>query len=90
MDWRLTDDDLHRFPEPYQARLRHYLYLDGDGTWVLCGDNARFMNHHPQPNCSDADTRYTVTLRDVGPGEELTCDYLEFDGQSRVSGLPWE
>lgn len=90
VDWRLTDEELRRFPEPYRTRLRHYLYLDEDDAWVLCGDNARFMNHHTEPNCSDANNRYTMTLRNVEPGEELTCDYMEFDLESQALGLPWE
>ena len=41
------------------------------------------------PNCSDADARFTVTVRPVQPGEELTCDYLAFDEESRERGLVW-
>jgi SET domain-containing protein len=89
VDWRIPPEDLLRFPEPFQSRLRHYLYLDADGQYVLCGDNGKFMNHAPSPNCSDADARFTVTVRPVQAGEELTCDYTAFDEESRERGLVW-
>jgi SET domain-containing protein len=89
VDWRIPTAQLDRFPEPFQTLLRHYLFLTEDGVYVLCGDNAKFMNHAPDPNCSDRDDRFTITTRDVAAGEELTCDYREFDLESRINGLPW-
>ncbi|MDX1647131.1 MAG: SET domain-containing protein-lysine N-methyltransferase [Longimicrobiales bacterium] len=87
VDWRIEAGELERFPEPYRSRLRHYLYRDDSGVYVLCGDNAKFMNHADDPNCDDSGERYTVTRRFVGPGEELTCDYRLFDQDARIEGL---
>ncbi len=87
VDWLLTRSELDAFPEPFRSRIRHYVYLDDDQRYVLCGDNAKFMNHHDEPNCTDRDPRYTVTLRAIERGEELTCDYREFDADSRVNGV---
>ena len=87
VDWMLTREELEGFPEPFQSRLRHYVYLDESGLYVLCGDNAKFMNHAVEPNCSDTDPKYTVTRRTIEAGEELTCDYREFDLDSRELGL---
>lgn len=53
---------------------------------VLCGDNARFMNHSFEPNCDDR-TGVTFALRDILAGEELTCDYRVFDLESANDGL---
>lgn len=83
VDWRIPADDFERFPEPYRSRLHHYLYMDDDGAYVLCGDNAKFMNHHPRPNCDDSDREFTVTKRAIRAGEELTCDYRLFDLETR-------
>lgn len=68
-------------------KLRMYCYEEPDGTLVLCGDNARFMNHSFEPNCDDVDGPYTVTKRDIAAGEELTCDYRLFDRESELDGL---
>ena len=86
VDWRMTPAEVCAFPEPYQGRLRHYLYREPCGIYILCGDNAKFMNHDLEPNCTDTDDRFTVTVRDVDAGEELTCNYFEFDEDSKQRG----
>lgn len=87
IDWKLTAEELGAFPEPYRSQIRAWSYLGDDGLYVLCGDNARFMNHQDGPNCDDPEGRYTVTNRDIAPGEELTCDYQSFDRESKINGL---
>lgn len=86
VDWELTPDELEQFPEPYRSRLHAYCYLDDRGIYVLCGDNARFMNHSARPNCDDSG-EVTITNRDVEADEELTCDYRSFDVVAREEGL---
>jgi len=68
-------------------QLRHYVYEEDSGTFVLCGDNGKFMNHNDAPNCDDPEGAYTITNRHVRAGEELTCDYRSFDRESRLSGM---
>jgi len=58
------------------------------GNYYLCVDDARFMNHSKTPNCTDEgvvevadkDLGHTFAMRDISPGEELTCDYTFFGG----------
>jgi SET domain-containing protein len=87
VDWRMPREDVDSLPEPYRSRFRHYVYLDETGVFVLCGDNAKFMNHSDNPNCEDPDREHTVTLRAIRAGEELTCDYRQIDLESRANGL---
>jgi len=87
VDWRIPPEDFEGFPEPYRSKLRHYVYQEESGLLVLCGDNAKFMNHQDDPNCDDPEGDYTITRRGVRAGEELTCDYRSFDLLSRLSGL---
>ena len=42
-------------------------------------DNGRFMNHSDQPNSDFTDPRVGVAIRDIAEGEEVTCNYSEFD-----------
>ena len=90
VDWRITPAELEAFPEPYRGRLRHYLYQEDSGDFVLCGDNAKFMNHSEAPNCDDPEGESTLTNRHVHAGEELTCDYRSFDMESRLSGMTFQ
>ena len=87
VDWRMTHAELDAFPEPYRTRLLHYVYEDQPGVFVLCGDNAKFMNHADDPNCEDPEGAFTLARRDIRAGEELTCDYRTFDLGSRLKGL---
>jgi len=82
IDWKITPEELERFPEPFRTRIRTYCYIDDDGLHVLCGDNAKYMNHSDEPNCDDTGEHQTVTNRDISAGEELTCDYRSFDAES--------
>jgi len=85
VDWEMTEAQFRRFPEPFRSRLLPYCYQDEKtGLYVLCGDNAKFMNHKNEPNCDDSG-RSTVARRDIRAGEELTCDYRSFDLLSRGS-----
>lgn len=88
VDLRMPPEMVEAIPEPLQTRIRKYCYLEEDsGQYVLCGDNAKFMNHSFEPNCDDSSGAYTMALRDIEAGEELTCDYRLFDVQSREDGL---
>ena len=74
-------------PEDRGRLLRSYAYLQEPGQLVLCGDNARFMNHSNEPNCDDPDPQRTVAARDIAAGEELTSDYGRFEGDTSPHGL---
>jgi SET domain-containing protein len=87
VDWRLDADMVATLPEPFGSKLRHYLYRDESGMYVLCGDNAKFMNHDDDPNCDDSGEVCTVTRRAIRAGEELTCDYRLFDVDVKREGL---
>lgn len=84
VDWEIPPEEMDSIPEPYQARLRHFSYLDESGVYVLCGDHARFMNHSPEPNCVESGG-VTRAARDIEAGEELTCDYRAFDLEAQES-----
>ncbi|HLW66158.1 MAG TPA: SET domain-containing protein-lysine N-methyltransferase [Gemmataceae bacterium] len=65
-------------PRRVQEYLRHYGSEVEPGVFLLCGDNARFMNHCENPNISGAENP-NIALREIAAGEEITCNYAEFD-----------
>ena len=86
--WRFTpgfgldvDPDLVRGqPDPLRERLLNYGYVDPRlGRYILCCDDARFLNHSDTPNLRPdfALDRYGVDVaaRNIATGEELTVDY---------------
>jgi hypothetical protein len=87
VDWKISPTELVLFPEPFQSKLRHYLYQEDSGLYVLCGDNAKYMNHSDDPNCDDEGGEHTIARRKISAGEELTCDYRLFDLEAKTFGL---
>ncbi len=72
--------ELDRLSPAAQAFARRYGYLSGDDPtkWVLELDNGRFMNHSLQPNTRFDAPDGGYAIRDIAPGEELTCNYADF------------
>lgn len=59
----------------YRAILDRYAYRDARGDYVLCWDLGRYMNHSCQAAVISPGFDVDVAVRDIRPGEELTCDY---------------
>src|SRR5947209_8685300 len=72
------DLEINSLPSPAQDYVRHFGNQVDPGVYLLCGDHARFMNHSNNPNISSAVGK-GYALRDIAAGEEITCDYREFD-----------
>lgn len=73
--------------------LKKYCYLDEDKKtpcYVLCVDDARFMNHADDSNTSNGDGDQTISNRDIYRGEEITCNYYEIDDDAENKFTPTE
>jgi uncharacterized protein len=72
-------------PEVVRAYLRTYAYapVESPDLVVLCGDDARHINHAARPNVVrvPGDERFGlyVAACAIAAGDELTCDYFAFD-----------
>lgn len=58
-----------------------YAYKDGD-QFVLCSDDAKYMNHDNEPNTENnlnPFSKQTLASRDIFPDEEITCNYNDID-----------
>jgi SET domain-containing protein len=93
-DLLFTGEQIVALPEPARAELINHTYVDpATGRHVLCLDNARFMNHADDPNTrgvhlAGAIEGYDLATRDINAGEELTCDYRQFDAafKAKIGG----
>jgi SET domain-containing protein len=95
IDLSLSETSLKELSPPAREQILKYSYLDKrNHRYVLCGDDARFFNHSDTPNCIDEmngpNGGRTVSLRDIEPGEELTCDYSVFDDEHAAEVLKSE
>lgn len=70
-------DQLHR---DYVERYG-YPHMERPGITVVEFDHGKFMNHSESPNTDFTDPNVGWAIRDIAAGEEMTCDYREFDPQ---------
>ena len=59
----------------HQAILDKYAFTDARGSFVLCWDLGRFVNHSCAPAALSPGYNFEIAVRDIAPGEELTDDY---------------
>ncbi len=88
LDQLVTPEDFEKLPEIMRGYVMRYAYQSKrSGLYVVCADDARFMNHsvegantmgiYPEGEVEGMD----IATRDIKKGEELLCNYLEFDSE---------
>jgi uncharacterized protein len=69
----------------YNNHHKTYLFGLSSGKEVIDGIGvAAFINHSCDPNCETDELRGRIvicSIRDIGPGEEITYDYCLYDGE---------
>ena len=72
---RIFSQEQVRSMDPlYQKVLDTYSYRNPQGNYILCWDNARFINHSSNSNCITTAYEFEIAIRDIHPGEQLTDD----------------
>lgn len=89
LDLEFTPDRVAGLPAHVRRWFDHFGYRDRrTGLWVLCFDDARFMNHADDPNTRpdfgiDPPRGVDVAATQIAEGEEITSDYATFELQPR-------
>lgn len=83
-DRSISPTEFAALPSLAQTHVQWFGYVDReDGHYILSGDHTCFMNHSAAPNTgapmNAAKPVTTAALRDIAAGEELTCNYFDFD-----------
>lgn len=77
-DVSFTEYHMKDLSEHAVRLLQRYAYPDeAIGTYILCGDDARFINHSINPNTDEVLGVGTVARRDIQAGEEIVSNYAE-------------
>lgn len=84
---RMPHDDADRL---YDNLPYTYLFGTGDGVNVIDGYGiAMYVNHSCDPNCeteeADDGKIWIQSIREIAPGEELTYDYLLYEGDGQAT-----
>jgi uncharacterized protein len=72
----ILEQELRWLPQPAIDEVLLHGYKT-EYTYILCSDNAKFMNHSENPNLSGNEGEFAA--RDIQRGEELLCNYYTFD-----------
>lgn len=75
LDRFFTREQIKSMDPLYQEMLDKFTYRNAEGDYILCWDNARFINHSSNSNCLTTAYEFEIAIRDIQPGEELTDDY---------------
>jgi uncharacterized protein len=75
LDREFSPVDFQNFEPIYQSILDTYTYRNSNGNFVLCWDNARYVNHSFNSNCLTTAYDFEIAIRDILPGEQITDDY---------------
>jgi SET domain-containing protein len=80
-DHLFDENDIAGMDDLQREFVRRYGYphMIREGLTVVEFDNGRFMNHAKSPNTDFTDANVGWAIRDIAAGEELTCNYSEFD-----------
>jgi SET domain-containing protein len=80
-DRLISPAELASFPESIRHFILRYTYPHpaDRNLVVLDVDNGRHMNHSLAPNTDFRDATFGYAIRDIAAGEEITCNYAEFE-----------
>ncbi|MCW3105388.1 MAG: protein-lysine N-methyltransferase [Bacteroidetes bacterium] len=75
LDREFSPAEIAAMDKTYRDILDTYSYRNNKGNFILCWDNARFVNHSFKPSCFTTAYEFEIAIRDIHPGEQLTDDY---------------
>lgn len=87
LDRVFTAKHYEGFNSSYKDLLDTYTFRNSKGQYVLCWDNARFVNHSFNSNCLSSAYDFEIAIRDIHEGEELTDDYGYLNVKERFRGI---
>ena len=82
------DEEIRMLPAHMHDFVVRYSYphLEIPGVRVVDCDDGKFMNHSERPNTDFRIFDKGYAIVDIRPGEEITCNYFEFDLEFRGFG----
>ena len=77
----IRPEEIESYPAYLQDYIARYTYphLEIPGVVILDADNGKFRTHSLAPNTDFRIFDRGYALSDIAPGDELTCNYHEFD-----------
>jgi hypothetical protein len=80
LDVEVTPEMFASLNVELQAIIEHFAYANLEGYLVLTWDNSRYTNHSCDFNIIPTAYMFSIAVRDIAKGEEITTDYALLDG----------
>ena len=79
LDIKFTPAEFDRLPASVKEEIEWHMYEpEVGGPFYYEATMGKYMNHSREPNVDFSVPGVGTALRDISPGEELTCDYRQF------------
>ena len=75
LDREFTPEQFDSLNPEIREIVLHFSYRNSKGNFILCWDNARFMNHDNEPNTCITPYNVELAVRDIEQGDEVTNHY---------------
>lgn len=72
-----SEAELRALPDTLQRVARRLGYRDARRRWIVCWDAGKHVNHSCAPAMRGVGHDAMIAVRDLRPGDEVTCDYAE-------------
>jgi len=82
LDNILTAQEVCGLPAPLRQIVELYGFSDKRGNYVFNWDFYRYVNHSCNPTSRLVGDSLEIAVRDIQPGEQLTCEYATFNQPS--------
>lgn len=73
-----TQNEFDALPDQFKHNVKKYIYKC-EGRYHLNLDDSRHYNHSDDANTTETKDGDYIATRDIDDGEELTCDYRQFN-----------
>lgn len=90
-DMTIHKENAELMPPLAKEFLNRAACLREDGSWLLCVDDARFVNHSHKPNTAESNdgSGDWIAAVDIAVGEEIVSDYRNLC-ETCKNGLPFD
>jgi hypothetical protein len=75
LDKELSYDEVINLGKEYVSIFETYSSQNHLGNYILRWDIGKYVNQHSQSNCLSTPYNFTIAIRNIEKGEELTEDY---------------